>query len=207
MVIKRRILAIALLSIYFGLSYKAVQYGVSLWSTHHILTLPGEGEIPFIPESFILYTSIYLVFPALFIFLPRDGHVAKTLLAFFVTSLIHYFIFLALPVRYVLRPNLVHAQDTLTQLIAGFYVIDGPFNNFPSMHVSLAFLCYFVTRRYLPRYGSLMFLLAIGIASSTVLVKQHYILDVLSAIPVAMLVNYFVLERLRVRNGIVAWEK
>lgn len=200
-----RIRTVLFLSIYFLISYKAVQWGVGQWRHHHILTLPGEAEIPFIPESLILYASIYLVLPALIFLLPRDGHAAKTLVAFMVISLIHYIIFLLVPVRFVLRPDLAHAQDLLHQSIAWLYVLDGPFNNFPSLHVSFAFLIFFATRRYLPKLTLISFIFACGVAASTVLVKQHYILDVLSAVPVAWLVSYVILERLRVRAGKVEW--
>jgi membrane-associated phospholipid phosphatase len=72
-----------------------------------------------------------------------------------------------------------------------------PNNNFPSLHVSFAFLCYFCMRRYRPRLALPTLILAIAVSASTVLVKQHYVADVLGAIPVAWAVNYFFLERFK----------
>ena len=60
------------------------------------------------------------------------------------------------------------------------YSLDLPLNCFPSMHVSLVFLGLFVIKMYRPDLLRYYLVWAIAIALSTLLVKQHYIVDVLA---------------------------
>lgn len=195
--ILRRVGLVAGICLYFVLTYKGVQALALSIEESYVPLLPGEEHIPFVAPSFLVYCSIYLVFPLLFFVIKKEGQVLKTGAAFVITTLIHYAFFLALPVRSVLRPDLTTTSDTLEGLIGAFYLLDAPNNNFPSLHVSFAFLCYFCVRRYRPRFATPMLVMAIAVSASTLFVKQHYVADVLAAIPVAIAVNYFFLERFK----------
>ena len=56
--------------------------------------------------------------------------------------------------------------------------MDKPYNHFPSLHVTLSCLSAHASQ-VSPRSRVLLHIVAAGIGVSTVLVKQHYIVDVL----------------------------
>jgi len=58
------------------------------------------------------------------------------------------------------------------------------------MHVSFAFLSWFIVRRYWPELAGIFLIMAIATSVSTVFVKQHYILDIFAALAVAIAINY-----------------
>lgn len=153
-----------------------------------ILTLPGEAGIPFYPEWLPIYTSLYAALPLFYLMFDRRNEVLKIIAAFGVCSTLHFMIFMLLPVRYVLRPDFPAEQSIFHQAIALIYFIDEPLNTFPSMHVSFSFLMYFSVREFKPRHSTLLLLFAIIVSVSTVIVKQHYILDVIFAIALSYLV-------------------
>ena len=174
--------------IYFVVSYMGVQYIARIWGSPIILKLPGEENIPFLPAMVLIYSASYLFFPLLFMLLQKKGNIIKAIWAFLITSMIHYLFFIFLPVQYTLRPDLTHynhfSQTLFIPLINLYYRMDAPLNTFPSLHVSYAFLTYFLIRRYRPDLKTAAFIVAIAISVSTLLVKQHYVLDVVVAIPI-----------------------
>ncbi len=196
MKLTQRFAIVLVFVVYFVVSYKGIQ-----WITFHYLNpvellLPGENKIPFWPAFFIIYSSVYIL-PAFIFFLPyKKGHLYKMFVVFFLASLIHYFIFLTFPVYYSLRPAVsASLANPFMMMIQIFYQLDDPLNCFPSIHVSFAFISYYFVKRYRPEHARATFILAVAIAVSTLVVKQHYILDVISAILLAIVINRFVITR------------
>lgn len=155
---------------------------------HPVLTLPGEADIPFFPEWLLIYTSLYAALPLLYLSFDRRDEVLKIIAAFGVCSALHFIIFMLLPVRYVLRPDFPAGQSLFHQAVAFIYFIDEPLNNFPSMHVSFSFLMYFSFREFRPKHSLPLLIFAIVVSLSTLIVKQHYILDVIFAVALSYLV-------------------
>lgn len=185
--------------------YKIIQMATPLvHAERHVLLLPGEEQIPFVPLMFPIYLSIYLFLPALIFIVESRRQVFRIIKVFTVTAFVHFLFFMFLPVEYVLRPALADApNDPLLTGIKMMYAVDAPFNNFPSMHVSFAFLGYFCIRRYRPSAATAFLAQALLVALSTILVKQHYVADVLSAMLLAWVVNQiFLLRRNQVPNSL-----
>jgi len=145
------------------------------------LLLPGEAAIPLVPAFEFAYLLAY-VLPLVIVWRRPDGaRVARLVRAFAVTLACAAVIYLLFPVT-IERPALTGHSLTI-QLLALEYR-DKPYNLFPSLHVALATLVALACgderhfRWWLPAIVGL-------ITVSTVLVKQHYIVDALSGLALA----------------------
>jgi len=88
-----------------------------------------------------------------------------------------------------LRPGVL--PPWLASACAGLYALDGSFNAWPSLHVSLPLLIMLATT-HLALFGRwqtlCLWLWLVAVVSSVVLLKQHYVWDVLSAVIMVTLV-------------------
>ena len=84
----------------------------------------------------------------------------------------------------VIRPVLT-GTDTLTRMILAVYAGDNPFNCFPSLHTSISTIMAVHWLRLDRRTGIPAALWTALIVASTVLIKQHYVADVLGGLAVA----------------------
>jgi len=108
--------------------------------------------------------------------------------------IVSYSVFLMLPTK-VIRISLhkVRISEFVTFL---YHRVVGPYNLLPSLHISmlvLAFLSLYFYNKRLALWFGLPILLS---AASVVFTKQHYILDVAAAIPLALVAFVMV-----VKNG------
>jgi membrane-associated phospholipid phosphatase len=147
------------------------------------LTLSSSVDrlIPLVPAWAYVYGAIYSV-AVVPLFIVRDARVLRRVaLGFMAINLLAGLVFLAYPTR-MERPAWMGAPaGSFTQWSMGLiYALDPPVNCFPSLHVANAFYVGSVARSFDRRVGRFMFALAFLIASSTLLVKQHYLLDVVS---------------------------
>ena len=139
-----------------------------------------DGWIPFVPAWVWIYVLYYP-----FCFLPlalreiRDDPDAfvRTAWAFSLQFGFSYLCFLALPLQ-ITHPAL--AGGLASDLLRKIYLADNGFNSFPSLHVAnVTFVVLLFERLRGTRAALPLALLAVLIALSTVLVKQHYIPDVI----------------------------
>ena len=199
--LSKRILILAA----FGASalgvYKGIQFLVrSYLNVSEVnLLLPGEADIPFLPLIYILYSLVYIMPCWVILSIKRKGRMAKTIAAFCMALIIHFMFFVFMPVEYVLRPEILPIQsfwsESFHQFMLVLFTLDDTINTFPSMHVSFAIISYFIVKRYWPQWAGTFLILAIATSLSTVLVKQHYILDGVSALALAMVINYFFISK------------
>lgn len=152
-----------------------------------------------------LFWYIFLFFGLLYLCrLNRKGFY-KTIviydLGLLLASLIYYLFQTTVP-----RPSLVE-DDWLTNMVSFVYQMDQPYNCFPSIHVFTTYLIMRSLQQYskLPIVKLVVHLIGISIILSTVLIKQHVILDVVASIILVEIlyraVHYFAEE------GIVKWVK
>ncbi|MBI4373452.1 MAG: phosphatase PAP2 family protein [Deltaproteobacteria bacterium] len=170
--------------IYYIGGYFLIGRLVSSRDDIHQLALPFEEKIPFVPGMIFAYILVFAFTASSYVAVDNLPFFKKIVKSFFLCVTIHFVFFLLFPVEYVLRPTLPY-EGWLNKFIVYYYWVDPVYNCFPSLHVSNVFLVTFLFERY--RRGSRKFLLpwAILVAVSVVLVKQHYILDVISGIFVA----------------------
>jgi membrane-associated phospholipid phosphatase len=147
------------------------------------LYLPGEASIPFVPAFEFLYALGYLL-PVLAVFaLPGPRELRRLLVAFGLTLLVAYGTYLLFPVWFE-RPAL--QPDSLATWLLWLEYHDPSYNHFPSLHVGISWLLYLACKRGV-RFPNLFLIVVLGIAVSTLLVKQHYMVDVLYGIGLASL--------------------
>lgn len=141
----------------------------------HILFLPGEERLPFMPIFEYLYVLTYFM-PFLLVVTIRDyARFRRTARALIATLLTAYATYLALPVWFE-RPQL-EVTSLHTWLLSIEY-LDKSYNNFPSLHVAMSWLA--VHASQVSRKSRLgLAALATAISVSTLFVKQHYMVDVL----------------------------
>jgi membrane-associated phospholipid phosphatase len=143
--------------------------------------LPFETRIPLVALAYPLYAAVYLeiVLP---LFLARTRRAfLRTQLAIGLASLMAFAVFLVIPMAYP-RPVLSTTGGSFEAMLALEWAVDQPRCTFPSLHVAIALLLYLGLRDEAPRWRLPLLLLALGVCVSTVLVKQHFIADVLAGV-------------------------
>jgi len=146
------------------------------------LDTPLDQLLPVIPAAVWLYLSWYVAM----VIVPtlggragvRQGIVA-VLIAFMVCSLGHIW----LPVR-IQRPFIDPGVGISSQVLAWFYNFDPPRNLFPSFHAAGAALLIPLQRTR--RLVWAVTAWAITLCASCVLIKQHYLIDVIAGVGVGL---------------------
>lgn len=171
-----------------GLGYLGVNHLVGEGPFHR-LGLPLDERIPFVPAFVFAYVLVYLTPAFSALFLRDRAELYRTFLAFGLNALVCFPIFFLFPVT---LPRDLAIPDTIAGHVLSFvHVLDRPVNCFPSHHVSTAFTTFFAIRRQSTPWGTVFGLLAALIAVSTLLVKQHYIVDVPAGIAIACATLWF----------------
>jgi membrane-associated phospholipid phosphatase len=170
-----------------------VVYGGTSWFTglHDYRISLGWNEdsyIPFLPETAVIYLSLFpMIWLSLFI-LPTPADVkqfAVTLACLFVVSGIGFLIF---PGR-TFSPAEA-ATEPIQPVFEFADWINLEHNYLPSLHVGMAVVCSYVYGRQLPRRIAFFFWAwAAAIALSTLLTHQHYLADVVAGGIVGWLVG------------------
>ena len=161
----------------------------------HIVYMPLDDYIPFV-EYFIIpyllwfpYIGITIVY---FLFKSKDDF--KRMCFFLFTGMTIFLIVSTVyPNGAYLRPIVFPRNNIFTKMVEFIYNIDTPTNLFPSLHVFNAIgvhlaLHYSKAFRKNKKILVSSFILCILIILSTMLVKQHSIFDVITAIIMAFVV-------------------
>jgi len=164
----------------------------------HTLVTPLDNWIPFV-KVFALPYSIWIlyIYSCVLYFLKKDRKVYyESLVTYAICAMVCYTVYLVFQTT-VPRPVLV-GDDPLTRLVRYLYHRDQPFNAFPSIH---SFSSYMVMRAlYKSNFKNrlnqvLIYGMSTTIILSTFFVKQHVVLDALSAILLVEIVHRLVVWR------------
>jgi membrane-associated phospholipid phosphatase len=152
-------------------------------SSFHLIGSSLDYKIPFIKYFIYFYNSWYpfLVFVWVLIFYFDRDKCINFLVAGFLSIIIGNFIFLIYP-TIVLRPDVV-VNDFASLVVSITYKVDVPVNCMPSMHCIFCFIPIFclINSKIKNRYKVPICLYFVLIIFSTLFVKQHVIIDVISA--------------------------
>jgi membrane-associated phospholipid phosphatase len=85
----------------------------------------------------------------------------------------------------IVRPEIV-SNDVFSSVLRTIYANDQPYNCLPSTHVSLSIVCGWLWVQIFPHIKCTMSVFVLLICASTVLLKQHYLPDVLTGIILAI---------------------
>lgn len=193
-------LMLAIISCY-GLLYVPVGYfashvGIdfSQWAY-----LKWDDFIPFNCTWIYVYWSIYLITTLGFILLLMNVHAGakacfKGLFGLFLLNTFSYVLFILFPVSVAQMIIVPINHLNLPSFSAEFYLKTFHYvsywNSTPSLHVSMSYFMYCLVKYYLPSWRCLFFVWFVAIALSTLFIKIHYLVDVITGILLAQAVFY-----------------
>jgi membrane-associated phospholipid phosphatase len=142
------------------------------------LTFWVDRKIPLV-SGFVWFYFLCYVFPLLPVFLSRNWHRFNlALLSIALCSLIAFVLHIVIPVSF---PRSELGTSFSDQVLRFVYETDFRPNaqNFPSLHVAITWIIYFACRNQRLRKGWewVIFVVACLIIASTVLIKQHLVVD------------------------------
>jgi membrane-associated phospholipid phosphatase len=182
---KHRLLAAFLLAAACGTGFAAIsffnreRFAATVLPTLHALWL--DHHIPFVSEWVWVYLCYYpfCFLPAFFWKVRNDPQTfRRTLAAYGLQFGVSFALFLMVPLR------MVHAEvppGLNGQILSTMYAFDSGFSSFPSLHVAnVVFVAILVNRLQGKLRGLGVSVIALLIAISTLLVKQHFVADVIT---------------------------
>lgn len=174
---KRGLAWLLLLVPFFFASYSFSNWLAAQRTDVGVIVFDWEHGIPFVPWSILPYWSIDL-FYGLSLFIPRsrnelDAHVKRL----FTAQIISVLCFIAFPLRFSFeRPETSGVFGWLFDVLLGF---DKPFNQAPSLHISLLVILWTLYARYLTGWWLwLLRLIAVSIGLSVLTTYQHHFIDI-----------------------------
>ena len=166
-----------------------------------------DDYIPFVKQMVIPYVMWYgyIFLPLVYMAFNSSDDFIDLCVFMFGGMTICFIIFALFPNGQNLRPN-IEVTDTYTYIINRIYSTDNPTNSLPSMHVlnSVAIHCAIARCNKLRKIKwiyPVSLVLMILISASTVMIKQHSILDVFAA-TVLSYTLYVVIYKLNVTQSI-----
>lgn len=184
--------------LFFGLVNLSLYFFVQGYVTKHEVDLMTDFDraIPFMPEHIWIYHSITPVIAATMILLVKTKRIFfTTFWSCIVATVILNSMYLLFPSFYPRGDFDVNSfSEILVQLTRE---VDGANNTFPSGHVTFAWILFcgvFCSdaAKKLKGIKSLYLLWAVGISMSTLVLKQHYIVDVFSGFGLATTIFFLV---------------
>ncbi len=166
----------------------------------HVVHWFLDDLIPFNEFFLIFYVGWYLlVFGSLLYYFFYDVERFRQLeLYIFVTQMAAMACYILWPSRQDLRPEVFPRENVFTWVLGLIYSFDTNTGVCPSLHVaySLAILSVHLKDEYLPKWWKVtLAVLVVLISLSTAFVKQHSTLDILAAIPTALLGEWIIYGR------------
>ena len=161
-----------------------VYFGTRLVTTdryHYMMQTPVDDRLPFLSWFIIFYFLAYVQWIIGFILACRESEKVcfHLLSAEIIAKLICLFCFLAFPTT-IVRPAF-SGHSVFDGLIRMLYKIDRPDNLFPSLHCLESWFC-LRSCKYLkktpPWYFPVSLAVTVLVFLSTVLIKQHVVLDI-----------------------------
>ncbi len=155
-----------------------------------------DAAIPFVPAWMFAYGGVYTALLLPIFIVKHDGLFRRVALSYFFVLVVSFTCFLVYPVTTRgFRPEVSTLDTTIFwQWGAALnYTLDPPMNSFPSLHVGTMTLATLIALKVDRQVGAFASVIAVVISLSTMLVKQHYLADVLAGAAVAVLAyNLFI---------------
>ena len=153
---------------------------------HHAPAIPLDHAIPLLPAWSLIYGALYAFLIALPVFLVREEeHLRRTVRAYLAVWIGAYLVFLAYP-TVAPRPATVDGTGFGAWGLRLLYDMDPPYNCFPSLHVAHSFVSALTCLRIHRGVGIAALATAGLVALSTLFTKQHYVLDVVVGVVMAV---------------------
>jgi len=152
------------------------------------LNLPIDSQIPLYPPAIVPYllgTVLFIVFPILAALYVKPKEFEAYAITILAATVISYLAYLIFP-TFVTRPE-VTSNDFFSRVVALLYQTDRSYNAAPSGHTFYTLLSCLYLSRWQPRFKLIWAIIAALIILSTLFTRQHYILDVVCGLVLAVL--------------------
>ncbi len=179
--------------------YWVLVYGGADWITrlhrHRVrLHLDAELRVPFVPAAVLGYVSIYPLFWAAPFVLRRRRELIAFVLTLAVAVLAAAVCFLLLPADSFFPPP--RDMGPWEDMVVLTKALALPHNFAPSLHVGLCVICVILyARRASPLGAALLWLWSGAVALSTILLHQHYLIDLVTGYALAWAAVRLVYDR------------
>lgn len=163
---------------------------------YHIIYSKLDDYIPFYKPAILVYSSWFLMLVIPFVYLLKRksyDDLYNIIIPMFATMFISLIIYVIYPTALDIRVTDITGNDICSWIIRKIQGIDAPNNVCPSIHVSTTVIIYNQFRKILKdnKKSKVFFLLwSVGICASTMLVKQHSIIDVVCGIILAHVILF-----------------
>jgi membrane-associated phospholipid phosphatase len=173
-----------------SLIYALLNHGPAVLNLHTTL----DSALPLVPVFVIPYVSLQpYIYATLILFLIfRTKYFQSACLAMLTIWFISYGFYYFLQSE-VIRPVFI-GTDIFSKMVMKVYAVDNPFNDFPSLHTSLSSLMAIHWIKVHKPLGTVLSIWTALIVASTLLIKQHYVADLIFGLALA-----FVTARLYIK--------
>ncbi len=173
----------------------------------HVVHCALDDIIPF-HEGFLVFYCYWYVLLAgslLYFFLYDVRSFRRLQVYIIITQIVAMAAYIAWPSVQQLRPDSFARDNLLTRVLGAIYAVDTPTGVCPSLHAAyslgIASVCW--KAKGVPgAWKAWIVASALLICASAVFVKQHSVIDILAAIPVALFAEALVFGRTRLRRWI-----
>ncbi|HJU76123.1 MAG TPA: phosphatase PAP2 family protein [Gemmatimonadaceae bacterium] len=145
-----------------------------------------DNAFPLQPTWALIYGSLYaylIVLPVLVV--RQQDHIRRTVWAYLTVWIVAYVVFLMYP-TVAPRPTNVEGDGFGAWGLRALYGADPPYNCFPSIHVAHSFVSALTCYRVHRHVGITAIVCAVLVALSTLYTKQHYVVDVIGGVLLAV---------------------
>lgn len=164
--------------------------------TRHVPELALDRALPLVPSWAIVYGALYLFLILLPIFVVRqDELIRRTVYAYLLIWITAYVFFFVVYPTAAPRPDKVSGEGFAVWGLRALYSSDPPYNCFPSLHVAHSFVSALACFRVHRRLGIIAMISATLVAFSTLFTKQHYVLDLVAGVFLALVAYGIFLRR------------
>lgn len=178
-----------------------LMYGTSNWLTSlrpevGSYYFEWEQHIPFVPFMIIPYMSTDVMFAGALFLCRTRGELRTLAFRFILAICVSTAGFLLFPLRFAFpRPAVDGFLGSIFNFLTSF---DQPFNQAPSLHISLLIIQWMVYAKHTRSWlKSIIHLWCVLIGLSTVLTYQHHIIDLYTGVVVAMCAYFTFPDRAR----------
>lgn len=187
---------------FFGLAFLLLERFLDL--DFHAVSCSIDYKIPFaeyfvIPYLFWFVFLIGMLVYSFFYDIPTFKKYMNFIICTYTITLIIYIIY---PTKQELRPEVFERNNIFTHIVAFLYGFDTNTNVCPSMHVLGSFAVYFAARgseKFSSFAWRAVFLVcAVLISISTVFLKQHSVVDIVTALVLCAAVYPFVFGKVKI---------
>lgn len=142
-----------------------------------------DRRIPFVPQAFWIYVGYYLIAISPAWLARRWSDFKPMVTSYGVATALAWVAWVAVPVRMIPPP--LDCGGFTCRVLLRFIDADGGVNVFPSMHVAHSMLAALFHLRQRSPARWLVLVGALGVTASTVLIRQHYVVDIPAGVAAA----------------------